>query len=51
MRGAIGGAPRDKNEEVNYQRVSELLTRVLYIGYFEALQWGIPRCSWANYQL
>ena len=50
--------PRDRVGEVRNQRVTELLTRVLYAGYIELPEWGIrlqpakhePLISFATYQ-
>jgi len=33
--------PRDRNDDVRFQRVTELLTRPVYAGYVEAPAWGV----------
>jgi len=34
--------PKDRNGEVHFQRVPEMLQRLIYTGYFEYPEWGIP---------
>ena len=38
---AQAGFPKNRNGEVHYQRVSDLLSRVLYAGYIKLPTWGI----------
>ncbi len=33
--------PRDRNGEVRYQRVTDILTRVIYAGYVESPEWDV----------